>query len=527
MNSIFKNNIFSISLATSLSKLIGFFRQILIAASFGIGIIYDAFNYAYIIPGFLLIIIGGINGPLHNAVVSILTPINPKKAGLIFTRICIKLTLIFGLIGLIIFLKALFFIKLLGPNLNIETQLIAANQLKILSPCIPLSAFIGLSYGALNSKNKFFISSFSPSFVSLTIIVFIIFAEIVNKNTLGSYRYQSQILSIATLVGTLIQFIIQITQIYNIGFFRLSSIWNGLFDEEKRIFNLIFPASLSSGLGQINVFVDMFFASGFPGAASGLAYGNFLIQAPIGILSNSLILPLLPAISKLRKMKETKNLQKIIYKATEYTFLTTFFLTGFFIAFNNQIIELIFQRGAFNYEATNTVKKILIAYAMGIPFYLFRDLLIRIYYAMENSKLPFKLALIGIGLNIGFDWILIGGPTINAGNLLPFNFGINGIVVASGFVNFIVCLILSINLKIKEKNLLNIFLLKKVILIFLAFFITTTCSIQINNFFTLKEQNFINNSIFLIIGFTIFSIIYFVITKALKVNSIKIFPLKS
>ena len=79
MHSFLKNNVFSISFGTSLSKLAGCIRQIFIAAAFGIGITYDAFNYAYIIPSFLLIIIGGINGPLHNAVVAVLTPLNKKK----------------------------------------------------------------------------------------------------------------------------------------------------------------------------------------------------------------------------------------------------------------------------------------------------------------------------------------------------------------------------------------------------------------------------------------------------------------
>ena len=79
MHSLFKNNVFSISFGTSLSKLAGCIRQIFIAAAFGVCITYDAFNYAYIIPGFLLIIIGGINGPLHNAVVAVLTPLNKKN----------------------------------------------------------------------------------------------------------------------------------------------------------------------------------------------------------------------------------------------------------------------------------------------------------------------------------------------------------------------------------------------------------------------------------------------------------------
>ena len=95
MNSYLKNNVVSISLATSLSKLAGFIRQILIAAAFGIGITYDAFNYAYIIPGFLLIIIGGINGPLHNAVVAVITPLNRREGAVVFTKVSIKLTLLF------------------------------------------------------------------------------------------------------------------------------------------------------------------------------------------------------------------------------------------------------------------------------------------------------------------------------------------------------------------------------------------------------------------------------------------------
>ena len=62
MNSYFKNNVFLISFGTGLSKLVGFTREAFIAAAFGIGITYDAFQYAYIIPSFFLIIIGGIGG---------------------------------------------------------------------------------------------------------------------------------------------------------------------------------------------------------------------------------------------------------------------------------------------------------------------------------------------------------------------------------------------------------------------------------------------------------------------------------
>ena len=103
MNSYLKKNVISISFGTALSKLAGCIRQIFIAAAFGVGLTYDAFNYAYIIPGFLLIIIGGINGPLHNAIVAVVTPLKKKEAGVVLTQASVKLTLILFFLGLLIY----------------------------------------------------------------------------------------------------------------------------------------------------------------------------------------------------------------------------------------------------------------------------------------------------------------------------------------------------------------------------------------------------------------------------------------
>ncbi len=61
-----------VAIATLISKLFGLLRSTCIAAVFGVGAVADAYNYAYIIPGFLLVLLGGINGPLHSALVSVL-----------------------------------------------------------------------------------------------------------------------------------------------------------------------------------------------------------------------------------------------------------------------------------------------------------------------------------------------------------------------------------------------------------------------------------------------------------------------
>jgi len=522
MYSFLKNNIFSISLGTTLSKFAGFLRQILIAALFGVGFAYDAYNYAYIIPGFLIIIIGGINGPLHNAVVAVITPLKEKRARQVLQNTSLKIILFLLIISLMIFLNAELIINLIGPNLEKETQLIAARQLKILTPCIPLSGFNGLSYGALNSKNKFFVSSISPIIVSLVTIIFISIYWFFNlQNQIFNNLFYSELLSLATLSGTVIQTIIQIYETHKIGLIKFKFNLRKSFSEETRIFNLIIPASFSSGLGQINVFIDMFFASSFKGAASGLAYGNFLIQAPLGILSNALILPLLPKFSELINNKNNQKLNKILISSIEYCLFATLSLTGFFICFNDLLIDLVFQRGAFNIQAGIIVKNILIAYALGLPAYLLRDLLVRIYYSIEETSLPFNLSIFAIGLNFLSDWMLIGAPFPNYGNLLPYNFGVVGLVLSSGIVNFISCIILSIRLKNFIKPLPHIFILRKTSLMFIAcvFSIITTHNIIIFYNYSLNEFFMV----FMIsIGSIIYFSIYFLITKFLKVNKLKL-----
>ncbi len=188
-------------------------------------------------------------------------------------------------------------------------------------------------------------------------------------------------------------------------------------------------------------------------------------------------------------------------------------------------MQLVFQRGAFDYSASLKVKNILIAYAVGIPFYLYRDLLIRTYYSIEKTKFPFKLSFAGIILNIFFDWFLIGAPIKNFGNISPYNFGIIGIILSSVIVNFIICILLSLNLRNEDIHLPYLDLLKKITLMSLASFIDSTLCFSI-----LENPNNLNSNfeefLLLIFGSLTFFIIYFLLTKCLNVNKFKIYQKK-
>jgi len=198
-----------------------------------------------------------------------------------------------------------------------------------------------------------------------------------------------------------------------------------------------------------------------------------------------------------------------------------FSVIGFLITFNNQIVQLVFQRGSFDYSAALKVKSLVIAYAVGIPFYLYRDLLVRTYYSIEKTNFPFKLSFAGIIFNIFFDWVLIGAPIKNFGNVSPYNFGVVGIILSSVIVNFIICIFLSFNLRNENIILPNLELLRKISLMSLAAFIDSTiCFTFLQN--TNNSNTNLREFLLFIFGTLTFFVIYFLLTKFLKVNKFKV-----
>ena len=117
------------------------------------------------------------------------------------------------------------------------------------------------------------------------------------------------------------------------------------------------------------------------------------------------------------------------------------------------------------------------------------------------------------------DRFLVGAPTINYGNLSPYNFGVIGIILSSGLVNLIICIFLTANFNTFGINIPKAILLKKFVLISLACFITSTICYSV-----IKDMKGLNSNIWelfiLVIGFLVFLIIYFSITKLFGVNKL-------
>ena len=251
-----------VAAATLISKVFGLVREQVVAAAFGVGPVVNAYAYAYVIPGFLLILLGGINGPFHSALVSVLAKRHQREAAPLVETVTTLVTGLLILVTVILIIYASKFIDLLAPGLDAEVREIAIRQLQIMAPLAVLAGLIGIGFGTLNASDQYWLPSISPLFSSLTIVVGVgyLLWQLGEKINAPEYlQLGGMVLAGTTLAGGICQWLAQqIAQIKSgISKLRLRFDWGmpGVQDVMK----VMAPATLSSGMLHINVYTDLFF----------------------------------------------------------------------------------------------------------------------------------------------------------------------------------------------------------------------------------------------------------------------------
>ncbi|WP_244349563.1 murein biosynthesis integral membrane protein MurJ [Thermostichus vulcanus] len=418
--------------ATLLSKGMGFIRQALIAAVYGSGPEYSAFGVAYILPGFLLILLGGINGPFHSAIVSILkkqrdpaTDDPARWLESISTLVgCLLLLVTLGL-----WWGAEWVVRLNAPGASPEVHALAATQLRIMAPLALLSGLIGIGFGALNAAEHYVLPALSPLISSLAVIGILL--------ALGWTGIPS-LIAWGILVGAVAQWLAQVPLQIRLGLGRprLRFEWGS--PQVRAVGLLMVPAVISSGMIHINVYVDLFFASFVPGdrTIGNLGYAQLLVQTPLGILSNMVLVPLMPLYAQLAgDGARWPELRQRIRQSLMITAILTLPLSMLLVALAEPIVQVAYQRGRFTAEVTQEVAALLMAYGLGMSCYLLRDVLVRIFYALEDGATPLRISGIAIGLNALLDFLFLRA------------FGAPGIALATAGVNLVALIWLGIRLQ--------------------------------------------------------------------------------
>ncbi len=411
-----------IAVLTIISKVFGFWRDMAIANAYGASMVSDAFLTACNIPSFALILLGGVGGPFHTATISFFSKHIkdfeveiPEESLKIFNAFITGTALLFGVFTVLCYLFPEPILRFILRQASDDYIATAVVHLKIMSPVVLIGGVIGILYGIANVYKEFITPSLGPVFVSLaTIIALWMFPDDPTGN----------VLAWGFLVGATGQLLFQLPSliknkiIYHPNFYFLTS-------DIRKINEVLFPAILSTTIGQTNVYIDMFFTSGLEeGAWSAISYSNRLYQFPAGVLITAFLVPLFPMFSSFIGQQDWDSLKKYFNKGISTLWFLAFPICMFIYMFAKDAIYLLFQRGAFDAYDTMMVTKALLFLSISLIPYVARDTLTRVFYSFDDSRTPFMVAIGSIAVKVIMNFLCVD------------RFGMAGITLATTAVTF-------------------------------------------------------------------------------------------
>ena len=412
-----------IAVVTIVSKLIGFVRDIIIANYYGAAMVSDAYYYAYQIPSLSLILLGGVGGPFHSATVAIFSKLIPnlqekpsEYVNKLYSTFMTATIIFFLALSAIMFIFPRQIMALIISGGSPDMINLAATHLKIMPPLLVIGGIVGIYYGILIIYRQFMLPNLSPIIMSLAIIGVVIAAPSDQKG---------YALAWATTIGAILQLIIQYPNIRKLGYKLKPNFAFTNNPEFKEICELLFPAVLSSTVGQIHIYVDMFFTSSISeGAWTAIGYANRVFQFPVGILVTAFLVPLFPIFAKLVADKDYNGIKNYFNKGVGVLFFGAIPIIIGILVVGMDAVRLVFERGLFDEKATFMVTEALWFLSVSIIPYVFRDSITRVYYSFNDSKTPFVVAFSSIVLKLVLNYVLIS----------KMHFGIGGITLSTSLV---------------------------------------------------------------------------------------------
>jgi len=154
--------------------------------------------------------------------------------------------------------------------------------------------------------------------------------------------------------------------------------------------------------------ITKYFMTFYPsGLNSAMENANQLMQAPLGVFGQSLALAVAPALSEFYAKKDMERfLAQFSLTLRNVVFLTVPF-TALFAVFSHQIVQALFQHGAFRAEATERTALCITTAGLGIFAWCMQPVLMRGYFSLQNTLRPIIFGTICTVLYVGGSWFIV------------------------------------------------------------------------------------------------------------------------
>ena len=396
---------------TTISRLFGLVRDIVIAHFFAAGMGSDAFFVAFKIPNYLRRLFA--EGGFSQAFVPVLTEYknlqDEKGVQDLLDHVSGKLALVLFCVTVIGVIAAPLLIMVFAAGFAGDEGKIALStyMLRITFAYIMFISLTAFAGGILNAHGRFAVPAFTPVLLNISLISCAIWLAPLLDEPVTALAW-------GVFFAGIVQLLFQIPFLLGLKRLprpRLKKDHPGV----SKILKLMIPTLFATSISQINLIVDMMMASFLvTGSISWLYYSDRLMEFPLGVFGVALATVILPNLSEKHAQGNTRYFTQMMDWALKWVFLISIPAAIGLMLLAGPILTTIFQHGEFTPFHVEMSAKSLLAYAIGLPGFIFIKVLASGYFSRQDTKTPVKIAVVAMFSNIILNLILIG-PLAHAG----------------------------------------------------------------------------------------------------------------
>jgi len=378
---------------TLASRLLGFLRDIMMAAFLGAGPVAEAFLIAFSLPNMFRRFFA--EGAFNMAFVPMFAKkVEAGEDAQGFARDAYwgmtAVLIVFTLLGM---LAMPFLVLAMASGFAGDARFeMAVSFGNIAFPYILFISLTALLSGMLNAVGRFMATAAVPILMNAFFIVAMLVAERLGWPMGLTLAWSVPITGIAQLVMIWIA-------VRRAGF-RLPFRWPRLTPELRRLALIAAPAVLAGGVVQINLIVGRQVASFTEGAVAWLSYADRLYQLPLGVVGIAIGVVLLPDLSRRLRSNDDVGGRASFNRGLEFALMLTVPAAVALVVLAAPLVSVLFERGAFGPRDSANTALALAAYGLGLPAFVLHKVLQPLYYAREDTRRPFQYALVSMVVNL-------------------------------------------------------------------------------------------------------------------------------
>ncbi len=385
--------------ATLGSRVLGFARETLMAAALGTGPMADAFYAAFRFPNLFRRLFA--EGAFNAAFVPLFAKeieangiegakrFSEEVLGVLFTvLLIITIAMELAMPWLVSWIIA--------PGFEAGTEKfdVTVKLAAVMFPYLMCMSLTAMLSGMLNSLHHYFAAAIAPVFLNLALIAALGYGLMTGADPLATAWY----LSWGVLIAGILQMAVLYVGVLHAGM-RFGLARPRFTPNVKRLLWLALPAAVTGGITQINQIIGQMIASTKDGAIAVLQYADRVYQLPLGVVGIAVGVVLLPELSRALRgghEREAANLQN---RSLEFVLFLTLPAAGALWVISDEIVRVLYERGAFSADTTSTVAATLAIYGLGLPAFVAIKALNPGFFAREDTKTPMRITGLSVAVN--------------------------------------------------------------------------------------------------------------------------------